>query len=208
MIDIFKKLSGLRQGKEALTGPVEYIVVGLGNPDRELSNTRHNIGFMAVDYIAKQLDAKLKNLKFKSVCAQVVFARKKVLLLKPQTYMNCSGIAVKQAMDFYKIPPERVIIIFDDTSLDVGKLRIKRKGSHGGHNGIKHIIYLAGEDTFPRIKVGIGKKPDPRWDLKDWVLSSFKPGEEETLSKTMEKVFKASELMVSGRIEEAMNKYN
>ena len=159
MFDIFKKLEGLRPA--APTGPVEAIVAGLGNPGREYENTRHNAGFLVLDQIAGSCGVRLDRLKYKSLCADAVLGGRRVLLMKPQTFMNLSGQAVTEAMRFYKLPAEKVIVIFDDISLEPGKLRIRRKGSDGGHNGIKNIIYLSGKDTFPRIKMGVGKSPGP-----------------------------------------------
>lgn len=193
--------------KESLSGSVEYIVAGLGNPDRKYENTRHNTGFIVLDKIADTLSVRIDRIKFKSLCATAQIGDKKVLLLKPSTYMNLSGQAVTEAMSFYKVPPEKTIIIFDDISLDVGKMRIRRKGSDGGHNGIKNIIYLSGSDAFPRIKIGIGHKPE-KWDLADWVLSSFSADELKKLNEAAEKSFNAVRLITEGNIDKAMNMYN
>lgn len=193
--------------KESLSGSVEYIVAGLGNPDRKYENTRHNTGFIVLDKIADTLSVRIDRIKFKSLCATAQIGDKKVLLLKPSTYMNLSGQAVTEAMSFYKVPPEKTIIIFDDISLDVGKMRIRRKGSDGGHNGIKNIIYLSGSDAFPRIKIGIGHKPE-KWDLADWVLSSFSADELKKLNEAAEKSFNAVRLITEGNIDKAMNLYN
>ncbi len=193
--------------KEDKLGGVEYMVVGLGNPDRKYESTRHNAGFLCIDALADQLGVKIDRIKYKSLCTSAVIANRKVLLMKPSTYMNNSGQAVVEAMNFYKIPPENVIVIFDDISLDVGKMRIRRKGSDGGHNGIKNIIYLSGSDKFPRVKVGVGHKPK-KWDLADWVLSSFTSAEMKTLAETAGKVCTAVELMISGNTDKAMNQFN
>lgn len=206
MLDIFKKLEGLRPSAPA--GPVEYIVAGLGNPGRQYENTRHNAGFFTLDKIAGQCGTSVTRLKYKSLCADAVFGGKRVLLMKPQTFMNLSGQAVTEAMNFYKIPAERVIVIFDDVSLDPGKLRIRRKGSDGGHNGMKNIIYLSGKDTFPRIKMGVGKKPRPDYNLADWVLSRFTENEQKALAEAADKAVQAAELMVQGKIDQAMNQFN
>ena len=141
-------------GKKKFSSSIEYMVVGLGNPDKKYENTRHNTGFICLDKIAEKFSCDVNRIKYKSLVGECTIDGKKVLLMKPQTYMNNSGQAVVEAMNFYKIPPENVILIFDDISLDVGKMRIRRKGSHGGQNGVKNIIYLSGKDTFPRIKVG------------------------------------------------------
>ena len=193
--------------KEVLSSSVEYIIVGLGNSGTKYEGTRHNAGFIAVDCIAEKLGAKIDRIKFKSLVTTCAFGERKVLLMKPSTYMNNSGLAVVEAMQFYKIPPERVIVIFEDISLDVGKMRIRRKGSDGGHNGIKNIIYLSGSDQFPRIKLGVGHKPE-RWQLADWVLSQFTESEYKLLTETADKAAQAAELMVSGQTDKAMNLFN
>ena len=192
--------------KENFSG-VEYIVVGLGNPDRKYENTRHNVGFITVDTLADKMDIRLDRIKYKSLCNTCTIADKKVLLMKPSTYMNNSGQAVVEAMNFFKVPSENVIVIFDDISLDVGKMRIRRKGSDGGHNGIKNIIYLSGSDQFPRIKMGVGNKPE-KWDLADWVLSNFTESEKKLLDETAQKACDAVEKIISGNIDKAMNLYN
>ena len=191
----------------AMSG-VEYIVAGLGNPDRKYERTRHNSGFMAIDTLCDKLNCELKTLKFKSYCGTAVINGKKVLLMKPQTYMNNSGEALVQAMNFYKVPPEKAIIILDDISLDVGKMRIRRKGTDGGQRGMASIIYLSGSDMFPRIKLGIGAKPNPEYDLAAWVLSKFNDDEYKTMLKTCENILPALEYIVDGNIDKAMNLYN
>ena len=193
--------------KEPLAGSVEYIVVGLGNSGTKYENTRHNAGFIAVDNLAQKLGVKIDRIKYKSLVTTCTIEDKKVLLMKPSTYMNNSGLAVVEAMNFYKIPPENVIVLFDDISLDVGKMRIRRKGSDGGHNGIKNIIYLSGSDKFPRIKMGVGHKPE-KWDLADWVLSRFTDSELGILEETADKAVQAVELMLNGQTDKAMNLFN
>lgn len=188
-------------------GPVEFLIVGLGNPGRQYENTRHNAGFITLDVIAGKAGARVDRIKFKGLCGEGMLGGKKVLFLKPSTFMNLSGQSVQEAMSFYKLPPEKVLVIFDDISLDPGKLRIRRKGSDGGHNGIKNIIYLSGKDTFPRIKMGVGKKPNPGWDLADWVLSRFTEDEQKALLDAAEKAASAAELIVQGNIDKAMNLY-
>ena len=190
------------------SGPVEYIVVGLGNPGKEYENTRHNAGYLAVDYISAKRGFRVDKLKFKSLCGDTMIAGKRVLFLKPTTFMNLSGEAVRDAMQFYKIPIERVIILYDDISLEPGHLRIRRKGSDGDHNGIKNIIYLTGKDTFPRIKMGVGAKPHPQYDLADWVLSKFSAEERKALESTFGHANDAVELIVDGKIDQAMNQFN
>lgn len=193
--------------KEPMSSGVDYIVVGLGNSGNKYENTRHNAGFIAADRMAERLGVKTDRIKFKSLCATGKIGESRVLLMKPSTYMNNSGLAVTEAMSFYKIPPERVLIMFDDISLDVGKLRIRRKGSDGGHNGMKNIIYLSGSDQFPRIKIGIGHKPE-KWDLADWVLSRFTEDEYRLISETADKACEAAELIIAGNTDRAMNLFN
>lgn len=186
----------------------EFLVVGLGNPDRKYALTRHNSGFLCVDEMAEKNGFKVDRLKFKSLTARTEIAGRGVLVMKPSTYMNNSGIAVKEAASFYKIKPENIIVIFDDVSLDVGKMRIRRKGTDGGHNGIKSIIYHLQSDSFPRIKIGVGKKPNEDYDLADWVLSRFTESEQKALLPVLRYAADAVELIVDGKIDEAMNKFN
>ena len=195
-------------GRKQFGGPVEYIIVGLGNPDRKYENTRHNCGWLALDYLAEKYGCRLSRIRFKSFTGECVINGKKVLLMKPTTYMNNSGQAVVEAMAFYKLPPENVIVIFDDISLDVGKMRIRAKGSDGGQKGMRSIIYLSGSDAFPRVKIGIGAKPSPDWELADWVLSRFSSDERKKLEEMFENTCGAVELMVGGDIARAMNLYN
>lgn len=195
-------------GKKKFGGSVEYLVVGLGNPDRKYENTRHNTGWMALDYIAEKLDCRLNKIKYKSLIGTCEIGNAKVMLMKPTTYMNNSGQAVVEAMNFYKIPAENVIVIFDDISLDVGKMRIRSKGSDGGQRGMRSIINLSGSQAFPRIKIGIGAKPNPDWDLADWVLSKFTDKEMKDLEKMFENAHKAVELIIDGKMDRAMNLFN
>lgn len=205
VFDIFKQLESR---EPPVSGSVDFIIAGLGNPGTEYENTRHNIGFMTIDTLCEKYNVKCKKLKFKSLTCDVMIAGKRCLIMKPSTFMNKSGEAVTEAMSFYKIPPERTIIVFDDISLEPGKMRIRRKGSDGGHNGIKNIIYLSGADTFPRIKMGVGAKPHPDYNLADWVLGHFKKEDGEKLEKCFDNAVAALELMVGGKIDEAMNKFN
>lgn len=207
MYDIFEKLKSLNT-RQAVTGTPEFLVVGLGNPEPKYDTTRHNAGFMAVDRIAQRTGCRINQLKFKSLYGLCEIEGKKVMLLKPSTYMNNSGEAVREAAAFYKIPPEKTIIIFDDVSLDVGKMRIRRKGSDGGHNGIKSIIYLNGSDQFPRIKIGVGKKPHPDYDLAAWVLGHFSEDDLKTLGEVFDKSYDAVGEIVKGNIDRAMNLFN
>lgn len=203
---IFNKLAAQRA--PAPTGAVEYIIVGLGNPGTEYENTRHNAGFMTIDTLAKNINADVKKLKFKSLTADVMIGKKHCLLMKPSTYMNNSGEAVVEALNFYKLTTENMIVIYDDISLDVGRMRIRQKGSDGGHNGIKSIIYLTGSDKFPRIKIGVGAKPHPDFPLADWVLSGFKKEDGEALETALKNAAESVKLIAAGKVNEAMNKYN
>lgn len=190
------------------SGPPEFIIVGLGNPGRQYELTRHNAGFLFADLLADKCNVKIDKIQFKAVTATVELGGHKCLLMKPQTFMNNSGEAVKQAASFYKIPPERIIVVFDDISLPCGRLRIRRKGSAGGHNGIKSIIYLLNSDNFPRIKLGVGEKPHPDYELADWVLSNFKKDEIPALREAAENACNAVELMVQGETDRAMSSFN
>lgn len=206
VFDIFKQLD--TQKAQQPSGPVQYIVCGLGNPGTQYENTRHNAGFMAVDAIAQKIGADVKKLKFKSLTADVTLGGVRCLLMKPSTFMNNSGEAVAEAMNFYKLTSDKLLIIYDDISLDVGRLRIRQKGSDGGHNGIKSIILHTNSDKFPRIRIGVGAKPHPDYDLADWVLSGFPKEQAADLEQSLSNAAAAAELMVQGKINEAMNKFN
>ncbi len=190
------------------TGGIDYLVVGLGNPESKYDGTRHNIGFSALDKLSEDLDVRFTRAKFKSILAECEIEGNRCILCKPQTYMNNSGEAVTEIMRFYKLEPQQVIIIFDDVSLDVGRLRIRRDGSHGGHNGIKSIIELSGSNGFPRIKIGVGKKPHPDYDLAAWVLSKFNKEDLDTLKNVEDNVSKAVKCIIKSGIDSAMCKYN
>ncbi len=202
--DIFEKISTDKPSQ----GKPGYIIAGLGNPGIQYEKTRHNAGFLAIEKLCEKFQFETKKAQFKSMVGQTIIGDKVCLVMKPQTYMNNSGEAVTAAMDYYKIPPENVIIIYDDISLEPSKIRIRRKGSHGGHNGMRSIIELSGSEDFPRIKIGVGKKPHPQYNLADWVLSKFTDDEMKLMDEAFEKAVLSVELMVSGKINEAMNKYN
>ena len=206
VFDIFKKLDEQRKPQPA--GAVSFIICGLGNPGTQYENTRHNCGFMALDTLAEDLGADVKKLRFKSLTADVMIGDTHCLLMKPTTFMNNSGEAVVEALNFYKLTTEQLLVMYDDISLDVGRLRIRKKGSDGGHNGIKSIIYLTGSDVFPRIKIGVGAKPDPEYDLAAWVLGMFPKEQGELLEKTFSDAAAAAKLIVAGKTDDAMNKYN
>ena len=185
----------------------DFIVAGLGNPGLKYEGTRHNVGFAALDYISEKTAVKVDRAKFSAFYGTWQYKDKKIILLKPQTFMNLSGDAVNAAAKFYKIPPERVIIIYDDVSLPVGKMRIRTKGSAGGHNGIKSIINHMG-DSFPRVKIGVGEKPHPDYDLADWVLGKFSGQDKEILTVKYADAFEALKLLIEGDEAKAMNLYN
>lgn len=186
----------------------DWLVVGLGNPGLQYAATRHNAGFMVADRIAEKYGCDFNKNKHSAVFGECNIKDCRVLLAKPQTFMNLSGKAVSEIANFYKIPMDRIIIIFDDISLDVGRLRVRRKGSHGGHNGMKDIIELMGSDEIARIKVGVGKKPNPEYDLKDWVLGKFPKELQGELEKAIDNAVDAVGMIVSNGVDKAMNRYN
>ncbi len=194
--------------KKKASGPISAMIVGLGNPGVKYTTTRHNVGFCAIDHIANKLSVSADKLKFQGLYCRAKMAGEEVILLKPQTFMNDSGKSVCQFASFFKIPAENIIVIFDDVLLDVGKLRIRRKGSHGGHNGIKSIVSCLGSEDFPRVKIGVGKKPHPDYDLADWVLSPLPLKDREVISKNMDSVYDAVCDILKGDCEKAMGKYN
>ncbi len=185
-----------------------WLIVGLGNPGREYEKTRHNCGFRALDLLADQLGVKVDRLKFQGLYGQVSYGGKKLFLLKPQTFMNLSGRSVLQLSAYFNIPPQRIIVLFDDISLEPGRLRIRPDGSAGGHNGIKSIIQEVGSQAFPRIKIGVGAKPNPNYDLADWVLSSFSSLEEKALAVSLDNAAKAALAIIDKGVPEAANRYN
>ena len=185
-----------------------YLIVGLGNPGREYVGTRHNIGFEVVDALCSKHDIKLSKEKFRAVFGDGIIAGEKVIVAKPQTYMNLSGESVREIADWYKIDSEHIIVIYDDISLPTGKLRVREKGSAGGHNGIKNIIYQLQTDVFPRIKVGTGMPDNPDYDIKDYVLGKFSKEETEILINTAVRAVLATEEIIANDAKSAMNKYN
>ena len=184
-----------------------YIIAGLGNPTKEYENTRHNVGFAVIDRLADKYNIDVSERKHRGFCGKGVIEGQKVLLVKPQTFMNLSGESIRSAMDYYKITPEELIVIYDDISLNPGQLRIRKKGSAGGHNGIKNIIAHLGTTEFPRIKVGVGEKP-PRMDLKDYVLSRFSKGEKELMEQAFQEAALAAVMMITEGADRAMNHFN
>ena len=186
----------------------DWLIVGLGNPGLQYENTRHNVGFMTVNLLMKQNDGIFFKHKFDAIFGECNIGKSRVIVAKPQTYMNNSGSAVTQIATFYKIPKDRIIIIYDDISLDVGKIRMRRNGSHGGHNGMKDIIELMGDSNIARIKIGVGQKPHPDYNLADWVLSKFPDSDKENLDAALTKATKATKEIITKGIDSAMNKYN
>ena len=203
IFDLFKKIETAGSSL-----PITHIVVGLGTVGKEYEKTRHNAGFMAIDALAEKCGVRIDRVKFHALVAEANFGGVRVLLMKPTTYMNNSGVAISEAAAFYKIAPENVIVLHDEISFDVGVMRIRRKGSAGGHNGLKSIIAHLGSDAFPRIKIGVGKKPSPEYDLVDFVLGRFSQEDLAKLAEENSSIISAVELMLSGGIEEAMNKYS
>ncbi len=184
-----------------------WLIVGLGNPGREYEKTRHNCGFRAIDLLADSLGCKIDKLKFQGLYTQVNYHDRKLFLLKPQTYMNLSGRAVVQLSAYFHIPPERIIVLFDDISMDCGRLRLRADGSAGGHNGIKSIIAELGSQSFPRVKIGVGAKPTPEYDLANWVLSTFSATEEKALEPALKNAGLAALAIIDHGIAEASNRY-
>ena len=185
-----------------------WLIVGLGNPGREYEKTRHNAGFRAIDLLADKLGCKIDKLKFQGLYGQVNYQGRKLKLLKPQTFMNLSGRSVLQLSAYFNIPPARIIVMFDDISLAPGRLRVRADGSAGGHNGIKSIIQEVGSQAFPRVKIGVGAKPNPEFDLADWVLSTFSASEEKALKNALEWAGEAALTIIESGVPEAANRYN
>ena len=189
-------------------GGVQWLVVCLGNPGKQYENTRHNIGFMTADELERREGVKVNKLRYRALTGEMKIGGERVLVMKPQTYMNLSGEAVKLAGGFYKIPPERVIVISDDVSLPLGKLRIRANGSAGGHNGLKNIIQHLGTDAFPRIKVGVGAPEHPEHEMVDWVIGNFTPAEKKVVADAVAKAADAIECLIAKGVSEAQNKFN
>ncbi len=206
IFDLFAKIEA--EKNSSANSPITHIIVGLGNPGKEYITTRHNTGFLSLEYISQKERININRSKFKALVADVNYGGTHCLFMMPQTFMNKSGEAVSEAAAFYKIPSQNIIVIFDDISLPVGKMRIRKNGSAGGHNGIKSIIECLGTNDFPRIKVGVGEKPHKEMDLADWVLSHFGDDEKKALFEKFEDINSATKLIVGGKIDEAMNKFN
>jgi PTH1 family peptidyl-tRNA hydrolase len=206
-MDIFELFRSIEKKPEEKT-PVTHLIVGLGNPGREYEKTRHNVGFMMLDALAKKYNISVTTSKFHALIGEGSIDGVRAVLMKPQTYMNNSGEAVGECARFYKIPPENILILCDEISFDVGIFRIRRKGSAGGHNGLKSIIAHLGSEGFPRFKIGVGNKPTPEYDLASWVLSRFPEGDIKTLSSMEDAVIGATLLSLKGDIDTAMNRYS
>ena len=189
-------------------GPAEWLVGVLGNPGPKYEWTRHNVGFLVIDQLADRENLPVQRLKHKALTNTALIGGKPVLLMKPTTYMNLSGEAVGEAARFYKIPPARVLVISDDVSLPVGRLRIRKNGSAGGHNGLKNIIQHLGTDQFPRVRVGVGQKPPPDYDLADWVLGKFQGEDKKVMDEAVKRAADAVECILKEGADRAMNRFN
>lgn len=204
IFELFKKISK----PKAVPTPPEFLLVGLGNPGRDYALTRHNAGFLAIERICAQNNAECNRVKFRSLTGDVTLGGHRTLLMMPQTYMNASGNAVKEAADFYKIPPEQIIVIVDDINLDVGHMRIRQNGTDGGHNGLKSIIYMLESDSFPRIRLGVGKKPSKDYDLAAWVTGRLSKEDLESMKGCFDVCGDAAKMIMDKDFQGAMGKYN
>ena len=204
MADIFELFKKISKSEPQSTVPITHIVVGLGNPGLKYANTRHNAGFMTIDYIAQKLGVSIDRSKFQALVSEATIAGKRVLLMKPQTYMNNSGYAVCEAASFYKIAPENIIVISDDVNLDVGRLRVRGNGSAGGQKGLNDIIVQMGTDKIPRVRIGVGKKPHPDYDMVNWVLGVFPEPDRKAIDDLMPVVYEGIEKLLLGDTPGAM----
>ena len=204
IFDLFKQIGGESTPKQ----PISALVVGLGNPGKEYEATRHNMGFMAIDRLAEKHGARMDRLRFKALTAECDIGGRRVLLMKPETFMNRSGDAVAEAARFYKIPPESIIVLCDDISFEPGKMRIRLRGSHGGHNGLRSIVDCLGSDGFVRLKLGVGQKPTKDYDLASWVLSRFPKEAEAAATSVFDSAAEAVSLILDGKSERAMTLYS
>ena len=203
--DLFKQTESKAVAPQ---GKITYVIAGLGNPGREYAATRHNAGFRFLDYVSSQLGVKVDRSKFNGLYADVELGGVRVLLVAPMTMMNASGECIRQFLSFYKIPPENLIVVYDDVNLDPGELRIRKKGSDGGHNGLKSIIYQIQSDHFPRIRIGVGKKPHPEYVLADWVLGTPDAAAKKAEEESLPRAYDALKLMAAGNTDLAMNRFN
>ena len=207
MADIFDLFKKIEKTPAAAPLPVTHLIVGLGNPGREYAGTRHNVGFDAVAALADSLGVRIDRARFGALTAEATVGGVRALMMLPQTFMNLSGTAVAEAVKFYKLPPESILVYCDDVSFVPGRLRIRRSGSHGGHNGLKNIIACLGSDAFPRVKIGVGQKPEG-YDLADFVLGKLSDGDASAIRERREDLIDTASLVLSGRIEDAMMKYS
>ena len=207
MADIFDLFKKIEKTPAASPLPVTHLIVGLGNPGREYEGTRHNVGFDAVTALADSLGVRIDRARFSALTAEATVGGVRALLMLPQTFMNLSGTAVAEAAKFYKLPPENILVYCDDISFVPGRVRIRRSGSHGGHNGLRNIIACLGSDAFPRVKIGVGQKPEG-WDLVDWVLGKLPEGDIAAIRERREALIDAAALVLSSKIDEAMMKYS
>ena len=208
MADIFDLFKQIAKKDDIPRAPVTWLIVGLGNPGEKYRLTRHNAGFLTLDSIAQKAGARLDRAKYQALCGEAVIGSHRVLLMKPQTMMNASGIAVQEAVAFYKIEPDHILVISDDIAQEPGKMRLRKKGSAGGQNGLKDIITCLGTDACPRLRMGVGAKPHPDYDLADWVLGDIPPNEWQTFEESLLRARDAIDLILQGKIDVAMNQYN
>lgn len=205
IMELFRKISA---ESNTATGAPEYLICGLGNPGMEYTRTRHNAGFMAIDYLSQKTNIPCTRSRFHALCGSGAIDGKTVLLMKPQTYMNLSGEAVREAAQFYKIPPEKVIVLVDDVYLAPGRMRVRRSGTDGGHNGLKNIIYQLSSDNFPRIRLGVGEKPNKDYDMADWVLGKLSDDDCKKLYHCLEASYDGVRLIMKGKFDDAMSRCN
>lgn len=204
IMELFKKIS--KEGPAS--GPPEYIICGLGNPGDKYARTRHNAGFMAMDYLSQKCGIEIKRIRFKSLTGEGTVDGKRVLFMKPQTFMNHSGEAVQEAMAFYKVPIENVIVFSDDVNLAPGRLRIRKSGSDGGQRGLRSIITLTNSDQFPRVRIGVGEKPHKDYDMADWVLGNLSDADCKDMYPCLEASYEIIKLIMAGKTDDAMGKFN
>ena len=208
MADIFDLFKQIAKKEEAVKAPISWMIVGLGNPGDKYKMTRHNAGFLTLDYLAEQYSARIDRAKFHALCGEVTVAGQRILLMKPQTMMNASGLAVQEAAAFYKLETDHILVISDDIAQEPGRMRLRRKGSAGGQRGLLDIITCLGTDAFPRLRIGVGAKPHPDFDLADWVVSEFRQADKEKLCACFPDVKAGIELILKGDFDAAVQRCN
>ncbi len=208
MADIFELFRQIGSKSAERGEPISWIIVGLGNPGPTYRDTRHNAGFRAIDYLAKRLSVSVDRAKYHSLVGEATFSGARVLLMKPETFMNESGVAIGEAAAFYKIPPENILVLYDDISFPPGRIRLRRAGSAGGHNGLKSIIAHLGSQAFPRVKIGVGDKPSPEYPLVDWVLGKMSEADKKNTEERYPDIYEAIALWIEGKSEAALNRYS